>query len=158
MVIWKKKSTCNNLKDLKSKENKILFGLKQAPRQWYKKFDSLMMSHGYKKTTYDHRVFTRKFSDDDFIILLLYIDGMLIISHYSNKIDRLKRELIKSFAMKDLGLTKQILGMKISRDRKNGKLWLSQESYIKKVLERFNVSKAKEFCSPLVGHLKLNYK
>ena len=34
----------------------------------------------------------------------------------------------KSFAVKNLGLAKQILGMKISRDRKVGKLWLSQEA------------------------------
>ena len=67
-------------------------------------------------------------------------------------------ELSKSFSMKDLGSTKQILGMKISRDRKNKKLWLSQESYIEKVLERFNMSKAKAVCSPLAGHLKLSSK
>ena len=60
--------------------------------------------------------------------------------------------------MKDLGSTKHILGMKISRDRKNKKLWLYQESYIKKVLERFNMSKAKAISSLLVGHLKLSFK
>ena len=60
--------------------------------------------------------------------------------------------------MKDLGLAKQILGMKISHDRKDMKLWLSQESYIEKVLERFNISKAKAVCSLLVGHLKLSSK
>ena len=57
--------------------------------------------------------------------------------------------------MKDLGSTKQILGMKISHD---GKVWLSQESYIEKVLERFNMSKAKTVCSPLAGHLNLSLK
>ena len=41
--------------------------------------------------------------------------------------------------------------MKISRDRKNRKLWLSQESYIDKVLERFNMSKAKVVFSPPAG-------
>ena len=140
------------------KLKKRLYGLKQALRQWYKKFDSFMMGHGYNRTSFDHCVFTRKFSDDDFIILLLYVDDMLIIGHDSSKIDRLKRELSKSCAMKDLGSAKQILGMKISRDRKNRKLWLSQESYIEKVLERFNTSKAKAVCSPLAGHLKLSSK
>ena len=65
-----------------------------------------MMSHGYKRTTSDHCVFTKKFSDDDFIILLLYVDDMLIIGDDSNKIGRLKRELSKSFAMKELGSAK----------------------------------------------------
>ena len=88
---------------------KRLYGLKQAPRQWHKKFDSFMMSHGYNKTTYDHCAFFRKFFDDDFIILLLYVDDMLIIGHDSSNIDKLKRELSKSFAMKDLGSMKQIL-------------------------------------------------
>ena len=51
-------------------------------------------------------MFTRKFSKGNFIILLLYVDDMLIIGHNSNKIDRLKRELSKSFAMEDLGSAK----------------------------------------------------
>ncbi|CAA0822958.1 Unknown protein [Striga hermonthica] len=39
----------------------------------------------------------------------------------------LKKELAKSFEMKDLGLAKKILGMQIMRDRKSKRLWLSQE-------------------------------
>lgn len=50
---------------------------------------------------------------------------MLIIDYDARKIKELKRELSKFFAMKDLGSAKHILGMKISRDRKNEKLWLS---------------------------------
>ena len=117
-----------------------------------------MMSHGYNKTTFNHCVFTIKFYDDDFIILLLYVDDMLITGHDSSKSDRLKRSLAKSFAMKDLGSTKQIRDMKISRDKKNKELWLSQGNYIQKVLERFNMSKAKAICSPLAGHLKFSSK
>jgi len=126
---------------------KSLYGLKQAPRQWYKKFDSFMVEHGYDKTTSDHCVFVKKFSDGEFIILLLYVNDMLIAGRDTSKIDRLKEELSKSFAMKDLGPARQILGMKISRDRKNGRLWLSQESYIEKVLDRFNMSNAKPVSS-----------
>ena len=55
---------------------------------------------------------------------------MLIVGRDTGKIDKLKKELSKSFEMKDLGSTSQILGIKISKDKMNGKLWLSQESYI----------------------------
>ena len=104
------------------KLKKSLYGLKQAPRQWYKKFDSFMVSHGYSRTLLDHCVFINRYSDDDFIILLLYVDDMLIIGHNTSKITKLKQELSKFFVMKDLESAKKILYMKISRDRKDGKL------------------------------------
>ena len=141
--------------NLMCKHRKSFYRLKQAPRQWYKKFDTFMISHGYNKTTSNHCVFTKKFSYNDFIILLHYVDDMLIVGHDASKIEKLKRELSKSFTIKDLGSVEQILGMKISRERKKRKLWLSQETYIEKVLERFNMSKAKAVCSPLTWHFKL---
>ena len=99
-----------------------------------------MMNNGFSKTTLDHCVFVKNFPDGKFIIILLYVDDMLIVGQDSTMINRLKLELSKSFAMKDLGPAKQILGMKIVCDLKEGLIWLSQESYIEKVLERFNMN------------------
>ena len=93
------------------KLKKSLYGLKQAPRQWYKKFDSFMVSHEYKRTDADHCVYFRKFTDGNFIILLLYVDDMLIAGNDSKLIGKLKERLFKSFDMKDLGPAKQMLGM-----------------------------------------------
>ena len=45
--------------------------------------------------------------------------------------------------MKNLIATKQILGMRITRDKKNRKLTLSQGEYIEKVLERFGMQNEK---------------
>ncbi|KAI4347636.1 hypothetical protein L6164_008430 [Bauhinia variegata] len=72
------------------------------------------------------------------------------------RINLLKKELSKSFAMKDLGLARQILGMEIIYDRKSKKLWLSQEKYIEKVLQRFYMNKAKAVSTPLANHFKLS--
>ena len=41
------------------------------------------------------------------------------------------------FEMKDLGYAKRILGINIIRDRATGTLFVSQERYILKVLDRF---------------------
>mgnify|MGYP002869993966 CR=1 FL=1 len=92
------------------------------------------------------------------MILLLYVDDMLIIGKNASRIDNLKKQLSKSFAMKDLGPVKQILGIRIYRDRAAKKLYMSQETYINKVLERFNMDKAKVVSSPLATHFKLNSK
>ena len=130
----------------------------QASIEIVKKFDSFMVEHEYDRTASDHCVFVKKFSNEEFIILLIYMDDMLIVGRDTCKIDKLKKEVSKTFEMKDLGSASQILGIKISRDRTNGKLWLSQESYIEKVLDKFNMGKAKPMSSPLGSHLKLSSK
>ena len=68
----------------------------------------------------------------------------------------LKSKLENSFSMKDLGAAKQILGIRITRDRKNLKLTLSQSDYIQKVLKRFNMQNAKPISTPFASHFKLS--
>ena len=52
--------------EVKEKENlvcrlrKSLDCLKQAPRQWYKKFESFMQGHEFHKTEADHCVFLKR--------------------------------------------------------------------------------------------------
>lgn len=118
---------------------KSLYGLKQAPRQWYLKFDKFMSEQGYTRCHSDHCVYLKRKNDGSYIILLLYVDDMLVAGSNMQEINVLKRKLANSFAMKDLGAAKQILGMRITRDRKNRKLTLSQNEYIEKVLKRFNM-------------------
>ena len=104
---------------------KSLYGLKQAPRQWYLKFDKFMSEQGYTRCHSDHCVYLKKQNDGSYIILLLYVDDMLVAGSNIQEINVLKRKLANSFAMKDLGAAKQILGMRITRDKKNRKLTLS---------------------------------
>ena len=56
-----------------------------------------------------------------------------------DQIQELKAQLAREFDMKDLGPANKILGMQICRDRKDRKIWLSQENYLRKVLRRFNM-------------------
>ena len=58
-------------------------------------------------------MFVKRYNDGNFLILLLYVDDMLIVGKDTKKIGSLKKTLRKSFAMKDLGLAKQILRMHI---------------------------------------------
>ena len=66
--------------------------------------------------------------------------------------------LSKSFAMKDMELARQILGMHIVRDWTQKLLWLSQEKYVAKVLRSFSMADAKPFGSTLPTNYKLSGK
>ena len=149
--------TVQGQENLVSKLRKSLYSLKQAPRQWYKKFDSFMHRIGFKRCVANHCCYVKSF-DNSFIILLLYMDDMLIVGSSIEEINNLKKQLSKQFAMKDLGAAKQILGMRIIRDKANGTLKLSQPEYLKKVLSRFIMNEAKPISTPLGSHFKLSKK
>lgn len=76
------------------KLNKSLYGLKQSPRLWYKRFDRFMHSHKYERSHYDHCIYF-ELKDGSFIYLLVYADDMLTASKNKVEINKLKEKLLK---------------------------------------------------------------
>ena len=70
----------------------------------------------------------------------------------------MKKGLHQTFDMKDLGHASHILGIRITRDRNQHLLYLSQEEYIGKVLHRFHMEGGKTISTPLPPHVKLSAK
>ncbi|GJY86489.1 retrovirus-related pol polyprotein from transposon TNT 1-94 [Tanacetum coccineum] len=104
-------------KNLVCRLNKSMYGLKQAPRCWYKRFDSFIRSLEYNRLHADPCIYFKRFGNNDFIILLLYVDDMLVAGPNKDRINKLKAQLAREFKMKDLGTANKILGMQIYRDR-----------------------------------------
>jgi hypothetical protein len=98
-----------------------------------------MTEQGYSRCHYDYCAYFKRLENGSCIILLLYVDDMLVVGSNMQDINVLKIKLVNSFAMKDLGVAKKILGMRITRDKKNHKLIFSQGEYIEKVLESFRM-------------------
>lgn len=125
---------------LKGKEHRVcllkrsLYGLKQSPRQWNKRFDQFMKKKGFCRSEHDMCVYTKKLSEGERVYLLLYVDDMLIAAKNIADVIELKHLLSTEFEMKDLGAARRILGMDIFRDRNAGVLRLSQSCYLKKVI------------------------
>ena len=137
------------------KLKKSLYGLKQSPRQWYLRFDEFMQMHEFIRCSYDCCVYYKIIKDGLYIYLLLYVDDMLVACKDRDEIDKLKVLLNSKFEMKDLGYARKILGMEIRRNISKGKLFLSQEKYLRKVLEVFEMDNAKPVQLPLASHFRL---
>jgi hypothetical protein len=45
--------------DMVCRLKESLYVLKQSPRQWYKRFDSFMISRGFKRSNYDKFVYLK---------------------------------------------------------------------------------------------------
>ncbi|KAK8934286.1 hypothetical protein KSP39_PZI015019 [Platanthera zijinensis] len=144
-------------KDLVCKLNKSLYGLKQSPRMWYRKFDQFMQKEKFERSQFDHCAYYKQLPGGVYIYLLLYVDDMLIASSSQLEIDKVKNQLFKSFEMKDLGEAQKILGMEIQRDKSTGRVWLCQKAYLEKVLKKFGVDASTKAVSvPLAPHFQLS--
>ncbi|CAM8969044.1 unnamed protein product [Rhodiola kirilowii] len=136
--------------------NKSIYGLKQSPRQWNKKFDSCMLTLDFTRSKYDTCMYMKVGKSDCHILVLLYVDDILLMSHSITAITDVKRELKKHFDIKDFGKAQKILGVKIIRNMHYRKICLSQVNYVAKVLDKFTMTDAKPSPVPLGGHLDIS--
>ncbi|KAK8936102.1 hypothetical protein KSP39_PZI012973 [Platanthera zijinensis] len=137
------------------KLNKSLYGLKQASRQWYLKFDEVVTSFGFVENKVDRCIYL-KISGSRYIFLILYVDDILLASSDLALLHESKQFLSKHFDMKDLGEASFVLGIEIIRDRSHFALSLSQKAYIERVLERFSMLDCKPGDVPVLKGDKLS--
>jgi hypothetical protein len=81
---------------------------------------------------------------------------MLVERKSMVEINKLKAQLARAFDMKYLAATKQILGMEIHIDKKNGKLWLSKHNYVEKILMIFGMSDVRPVHIPSASHFNIS--
>ena len=56
-----------------------------------------MISHNFRRCTYDSCVYVRSCDDESFIYLVLYVDAMLIVAKDKEEIRRVKAQLSREF-------------------------------------------------------------
>ncbi|GJV04792.1 retrotransposon protein, putative, ty1-copia subclass [Tanacetum coccineum] len=108
-----------------------IYGLKQASRQWNKRFDDEIKKFGFTQNCDEPCVYL-KASGTNVTFLIL------------------------CFAMKDLGEAAYILGIKIYRDRSRRLIGLCQSAYIEKILKRFHMEISKRGSIPMQEKLRLS--
>ena len=133
------------VKGQKRKVHKLkhsIYRLKRSSRQWYFRFHDSIISHVFEMIEEDHCVYLKR-SKKSVLILSLYVGDILIAGNDMDSIVATKKWLSSTFEMKDMGEAHFVLRIKIVRDRSKKLLGLSQETYVKKILERFCMENSK---------------
>ena len=97
-------------KHLACKLKKSIYGLKQASRQWYLKFNDTITSFGFKENTIDWCIYL-KVNGSKFIFLILYVDDILLASSDLDLLHETKKFLYKNFEMKDMGKATYVIAI-----------------------------------------------
>ncbi|GKF43381.1 retrotransposon protein, putative, ty1-copia subclass [Tanacetum coccineum] len=98
------------------KLKRSIYGLKQASRQWNKRFDDEIKTFGFSQNADEPCVYL-KASGSNVTFLILYVDDILIMGNGIPLLQDVKSYIGRCFAMKDLGEAAYILGIKIYIDR-----------------------------------------
>ena len=128
--------------------NKAIYGLKQAGRTWYTALHSALDGIGFKRSNYDHGVFYAQISAG-LVVLAIHVDDCTITGNTQALLDTFKVKINARYTMTDLGPISWLLGIGVTRNRKNRTITLSQQSYIESILARFNLTDAKPLSIPM---------
>ena len=134
---------------------KSLYGLKQAPRNWYLLFSSFLCAEmQFRATVSDPCLFFKRSRTGRLILMFVFVDDAQVSYHIDDQEEwgHSKQLLVNRFNIKDMGESKWILGMKISRNRSARTITLDQELYVGKALERYGLTQCKVASTPeLIG-------
>ena len=124
-----------------------IYGTKQAARCHSQRLTKVMVKElGFSKCRSDECVFfTRKYGD--LLFVTVYVDDLVIVGKRAH-VDKFKAEFRRHYKIKDLGPLQWILGIKVDRDRKAKTTKMSQGAYLRRVLERFNMTEAAPKSTP----------
>ena len=115
---------------------KSLYGLKQAARDWNLMCKDHLLEIGFEQSLADPCLFVHKKGG---ITLLVYVDDMAAAAKKKAELDWFFRSMKERFNIKDLGEIEKILGMRVTRNRRTRELFLDQEQYLEKVLQRLGL-------------------
>ena len=141
------------------KLNRTLYGLKQAGREWGMLFSAFLVSWGFVRSTIDTCLFT--YAKNKLIIwVLVYVDDCLIVENDAALRSRFVNDLGKRFPVDDRGELEWLLGVAITREREHNVLSLSQESYIKDLVEKYashvSAGHTRKYDTPMEEGLRLS--
>lgn len=127
---------------------KSLYGLKQASRQWNLCFTQFLQRFNLRPLIKDGCIFRRFAKNDrEILIIAIYVDDGLIccsnLGMMSNVIDHLRSK----FEIKLMD-PRCFVGLEIHRNRRARTLFINQELYATKILERFSMLSAKSASTP----------
>jgi Reverse transcriptase (RNA-dependent DNA polymerase)/gag-polypeptide of LTR copia-type len=130
-----------------------LYGLKQSARDWNTLCKNELKRMGFEQSLADPCLYTH---NDKEIALLVYVDDLAAAAKDKSALSWFYEQFSCRFNTKDLGEISKILGMRITRRRQRRELFIDQEQYLEKILQRIGLpmessSKAKPRPTPVSG-------
>ncbi|CAI7929153.1 unnamed protein product, partial [Closterium sp. NIES-54] len=130
-----------------------VYGLRQAPREWHDTLRTTLAALGFAPSTSDPSLFLRTDTTLPLFYILVYVDDLVFATADTEALAHVKSELQKRHTCTDLGELTSYLGLRITRDRAQRTITLTQSHMVQQVLQRFGFTYSSPQSTPLpTGH------
>ena len=127
-----------------------LYGLRQSGRTWWIELGNGLTELWFKKLESDWGLYHRPSEGTrGAMMVLAYVDDIVVAAKTTLEIQTVLDGLQKRWKMTELGEISHILGLKVTRNRKAKKIWLTQPAYIERLIERFPGHPTRKRTTPL---------
>ncbi|GAA5892810.1 uncharacterized protein JCM6883_007482 [Sporobolomyces salmoneus] len=113
---------------------KAMYGTKQAPREWAKALNTLMIEHGYSQSKSDTCLYYKNVGGS-LVIVLLYVDDGLIVASDASIIKQELESFGKVYKLKKLGRVSTFLSLQFAHTGSG--IFIHQQKYIDSILSRY---------------------
>jgi hypothetical protein len=127
-----------------------IYGLKQSPRGWYSRLTAYLRRHGFDISNFDPHVLRHK--SDQFYIAV-YLDDLTLYGPPGHLMDTIVLALETEFEVTNMGQLHWLLGIQITFNRDS--IELSQDAFIDKILEQFQMSDSHPTLLPIDPNTRL---
>ncbi|CAI7878980.1 unnamed protein product [Closterium sp. NIES-54] len=130
-----------------------VYGLRQAPREWHDTLRTTLATLRFAPSTADPSLFLRTDTTLPPFYVLVYVDDLVFATADTEALAHVKSELQKRHTCTDLGELTSYLGLRITRDRAQRTITLTQSHMVQQVLQRFGFTYSSPQSTPLPsGH------
>ncbi|CAI7876070.1 unnamed protein product, partial [Closterium sp. NIES-54] len=130
-----------------------VYGLRQAPREWHDTLTTTLAALGFAPSTTDPSLFLRTDTTLPPFYVLVYVDDLVFATADTEALAHVKSELQNRHTCTDLGELTSYLGLRITRDRAQRTITLTQSHMVQQVLQRFGFTFSSPQSTPLpTGH------
>lgn len=134
---------------------KTLYGMMQGGYDFQVEMSGAYESLGYYKSLADPCVHSHIIGGVQ-TITSTYTDDIFGMSSTKEGAERAKEEIKACFEIKDVGDLGYILGIQVEKEETMGAISLSQEAYIRRILERFSMLHCNPKSTPLPSGIILS--
>ncbi|GKB26266.1 putative ribonuclease H-like domain-containing protein [Tanacetum coccineum] len=141
-----------NFPDRVYKVEKILYGLYQAPKAWYKTLSTYLLENRFQRGQIDKTLFIKR-DQGDIMIVQVYVDDIIFGSTKKKLCTKFEKMMHKKFQMSYMGELTFFLGLQVKQ--KEDGIFISQDKYVTEILKKFSFSDVKTANTPMETHKHL---